>query len=144
MKRKGIRVALALVLSLVLILGSVSIAAAKGNPHRTATLTPHATLGGATYDLSFDLSFNAYRIQRISYCWYYKDAGNWTAWEPENPSFTFIKATRSWSGTFSYYDYNPQDVAAGSEWMISVVLYKPKGKDYVPVVFLDETIVVGS
>ena len=134
-------VVLALVLTLVLMLGTVSVAEAKGNPHRSVTVTPIATQGGATYDLSFDLSWEAYRVQRISYTWYQKVGGVWIAWEPLNPSFTSIKALRSHSMTFDYWDFNPQDVAFGEEWKIAVALYKPKGKGYAIVYATDVELV---
>lgn len=140
MKRKGIRVALALVLSLVLLLGSIGMVEAKGNPHRTATLTPQATFDGAAYDLSFTVSWDAYRIQRILYSWWSWNGTDWVFWGQQR-IFTFTKADRSWSGTLDYYLYHPQDVGYGDKWMAVVVLQKPKGRRFETVLILEEELV---
>ena len=125
--KKGIRIALALVLALAMVLGSVGVAAAKGNPHRSVTVTPFAVQDGGTYDLGFTLEWNALRIQRVVWGWWSYNGTDWV-YSGLGGVEDFAKAARSGSLTYDYYLYSPQDVTHGENWTVSVAVLKPKGK----------------
>ena len=123
MKNRVFRLVLALVIMVTMVMSSLSIAEAKGNPHSTVTISPHSTYDGEAYDLSFTLSWEAYRVQRYRYVWY-----KWTTdhWELIRANIvTLPNVERSFSETIDTADFNPQDVQFGERYKIRVELFKP-------------------
>jgi len=137
MKNKLTKIALILVIALMMVTGSVSIAEAKGNPHSMVTLTPQATLDGTAYDLSFTLSWEAYRVQRFRYVWYEWVDDDWSI--SSAYIVTLPKFVRSYSETIDTAEYNPQDVQYGEQYKLKVELYKPyKGKGFALIYVIEE------
>ena len=142
MKKNGIRIFLALVMSLVLILGTVSLVEAKGNPHRSVTVTAIATQDGANYNLSFSLAFEAYRVHKVAWRWYEKVGSNWES--REGASGVFTKARRSYSNTYDYWEFHPQDVAFGAEYKVMITLYVFRGAKQVVVAEAEDPVDWGT
>ena len=136
MKKRVFRLVLALVIMVTMVMSSLSIAEAKGNPHSTVTISPQSTYDGVAYDLSFTLSWEAYRVQRYRYVWYKWMTDHWQLISAN--IVTLPKAERSYSETIDTADYNPQDVLHGDRYKIRVELFEPYRGDGFAIIYVEE------
>ena len=76
MKKRGISIVLAVVLSLVMVLGSASVASAKGNPHRSMVFDI-SQYNGTNILIKVDLDFEGYRTYGWNVTWWQFTGGEW-------------------------------------------------------------------
>ena len=94
MKKKGISVALVLVLALVMVLGSISAVEAKGNPNRNFAFDTELYLwddpGSAYVEPRSVVNIEGYKTDGIIATWYRHDEEGWTYVEEANLPITII------------------------------------------------------
>ena len=119
MKKTGIRIALALILLLVMALGSVSTVEAGGRRVATATIGPHDDVGEGL-KLKAAVTYENYRAYGVRSFWYKMDEnGNYYEHHYVDKVYSSQLATSdSWDVTTRY------TVQAGETWQLQVYLFK--------------------
>jgi len=119
MKKTGIRIALASILLLVMVLGSVSTAEAKGRPMATAKIGQYD--GGGNIMLIAPVKFENYRAYGVRSKWYKLVGDNFVFHHKQDKVYFQLTTSDSWDVTSCYV------VRAGETWQLQVYLFKKNG-----------------
>jgi hypothetical protein len=121
MKRKGLRVALALMLSLVLLLGTVGVAEARGNPHRSMVFEIIQDNSGLNILLKAHYDWDGYRTYGYRLEWWEFVGGEWVF--DSAYDWDYGQLTTSAAG----YTYRGAAVYAGETWQARYYFVRKNG-----------------
>jgi len=119
MKKTGIRIALASILLLVMVLGSVSTVEAGGRPVATATIGQYN--GGEGIKLSATVIYENYRAYGVRCYWYQLTENGFEERYYVDRAYLQLTTSDSWDVTSSYV------VRVGETWQLQVYLFKKNG-----------------
>ena len=131
MKKIGIRVLLALILSVVMVIGVVGVAEAKGPPVRefTVELSQYVQSSGAhagDTHLRAQVDWEGYRAFGYHYEFYKYESGVYVLKGEYSTPLSYVTGPRSVAFSFYGTDHN---VSPGEEWKVEVTLLKKNGSE---------------